>query len=171
MKICSESTDSDPNLKAAAKAGQFAKTGILAVMRIGYITVLLVIAITLFIGLGSLFTWSNYLNNLRETLNVAKSAATAVVGLVAASVAVDSLHQKRNTDDRDAALARLQWAMDLTTSDFERERNLGWNLLAGLVRKPGLLADDTELAQSLQEYVDEEKPRGPADDDDEEVSD
>lgn len=161
----------DSRIKIATKAGQFAKTGFLAVARVTYIAILLSVIVVLIVGVASLLTWSSYAENLRETLSTAKSAATAVVGLVAASVAVDSLRQKRNADDRDAALARLQWAMDLTTSEFERERDLGWNLLAGLVRKPGLLTDEAGLAQSIRKYVDAEKPRDPSEDDSEEDPD
>ena len=155
----------DSHIRIATEAGQFTKTGFLAVTRVIYIAVLLSIAVALIVGLVSLLTWSSYADNLRETFSIAKSAATAVVGLVAASVAVDSLRQKRNADDQDAALARLQWAMDLTTSDLERERDLGWDLLAGLIRTPGLLAIDEGLTRSIRKYVDEEKPSDALDDD------
>ena len=165
-----QSKDHESRIRRATKAGQSVKTGFLAVTRIAYITALLAVAAALLVGIGSLFTWSNFLDNLRDSLNIAKGAPTAVVGLVAASVAVDSLRQKRNADDRDAALARLQWAMDLTTSELERERNLGWNLLSGLVLTPGLLAEDAGLAKSIQDYVKEEKQRAEIPDEPEETS-
>ena len=169
--MITQSKERESRIRRATKAGQSAKTGFLAVTRITYITVLLGAAVVLLVGIGSLFTWSDFWDNLRLSMNIVQGAPTAVVGLVAASVAVDSLRQKRNADDRDAALARLQWAMDLTTSELERERNLGWNLLSGLVLTPGLLAEDTGLAKSIQDYVNDEKSRAETPDDPEEASD
>lgn len=140
-------------VSAGLQFGRFAKTGAVAVARVMYIVALLALGLIGVIGAYSVFTWSFFPLNLASSISFLKDAPTAVVGLVAACVAVDTLRQKQNADNRSALLARIQWAMELTTDDDSNVRDLGWRLLAGLVESPELSTEDAVLVENMRKYM------------------
>ena len=102
---------------AGLRFGQFVMTGALAVARVLYIVGLLTLIGLIAVGAASPFTSSTFSSNLSSAVEFIENSPTAVVGLIAACVAVDTLRQKQRADDRSALLTRIQWAMELTTNE------------------------------------------------------
>lgn len=89
-----------------------------------------------------------------ETIELALKVITAVVAVTGGVVAIISLMQKWVSDRRTASWARLQWALDKTTSDNDHEQMLGWLMLDVLVKDEVKDRSDQAVAHSLMAYMD-----------------
>lgn len=89
-----------------------------------------------------------------DTIELALKVITAVVAVTGGVVAIINLMQKWANDRRTASWARLQWALDKTTSDNDHEQMLGWLMLDVLVKDEVKDRRDRAVADSLMAYMD-----------------
>lgn len=132
------------------RLGEAARSGWNTVLRVVYIAALLLfvlVAVVFLLALPSPYDFVELTNAVFETQ---PNLGAALVGLIAACIAVDSLQQKRSADDRNALLSRFQWAMELTGSGDQAEEDLGWRILQDLVSSPRLYSDDPVIIRGLE---------------------
>ncbi|MDK4273745.1 hypothetical protein [Corynebacterium pseudodiphtheriticum] len=81
------------------------------------------------------------------------SIATAIVAIIAAAIASNTLEQKRRSDDRNHWWQRMEWALDKFVSDDPLEQVMGASTFRALIdQRPD---EDEHFAQTLRETVED----------------
>ena len=144
----------------------FFASGLKTVLKIAYIAFLISVICALVVGAVALVTSMSYADVLQAIFTTQPNFLAAFVGLIAVSVAVDTLNQKRRSDDRDSYFKSLQWATELTFSDDPRQVAFGWDLLSQYTRRPSMNAYDPVLLDAVNNFVARLEPQNEPDVDD-----
>lgn len=142
----------------SSEMGKFFASGLATVLKIAYIATLISAICGAVVGVVALISRTSFVDVLRALMSQ-PNFFTAFVGLIAASVAVDTLNQKRRSDDRDSYFKRLQWATELTFSDDPKQEAFGWDLLNQYTSSSGINAYDPVLLDAVNNFVDRLQPR------------
>lgn len=83
----------------------------------------------------------------------AQAWVTLIVGLVATIGVLVTWQQKNTADRRSEWWRRTSWALDLTFSDAQEKRRLGWSLLLALAASKLVTKGDSDVMQAVAEHV------------------
>lgn len=83
----------------------------------------------------------------------AQAWVTLIVGLVATVGVLVTWQQKNTADRRSEWWRRTSWALDLTFSDAQEKRQLGWSLLLALAGSKLVTKGDSDVMQAVAEHV------------------
>lgn len=83
----------------------------------------------------------------------AQAWVTLIVGGLAAIGVIVTWQQKNQADRRSEWWKRTQWAFERTFTTEYDEAELGWKMLAKLVRSTLATRDDSDIVQVIAEHV------------------
>ncbi|KMO69818.1 hypothetical protein [Mycolicibacterium chlorophenolicum] len=83
----------------------------------------------------------------------AQAWVTLIVGLIATVGVLVTWRQKNTADRRSEWWRRTTWALELTFSDAQEQRRLGWSLLLALAASKLVTKGDSDILQAIAEHV------------------
>lgn len=83
----------------------------------------------------------------------AQAWVTLIIGLVATIGVLITWQQKNTADRRSEWWRRTSWALDLTFSEAQEKRRLGWSLLLALAASKLVTKGDSDILQAIAEHA------------------